>query len=94
MNQQVILTAIVEKLPVNTQEKYETIRVLKDFIPVGAKLVEAYETETEIIVCGVPPDEPEDLTDGEYRKWYETSHNCDAMGCSSLSHVIYRFSKI
>ena len=77
----------------NTQDNYETIRVRKDFIPNGAKLVEAYETATEIIVCGDPPDEPEGLTDAEYREWYENSHNCDAMGCATLSHVIYRFTK-
>lgn len=74
-------------------QSYEIIRVPKVCIPQGAKLVEAYETETEIIVCGDPPSEPEGLTEEQYSKWYETSHNCDAMGCGTFSHVLYRFKK-
>ncbi|MCI0391859.1 MAG: hypothetical protein MOB07_24215 [Acidobacteria bacterium] len=69
------------------------IRVPRYCIPNGGHLVEAYETETEIIVCGDPPDEPENLTEEQYAEWYETTHNCDAMGCGALSHVIYRFNK-
>lgn len=42
-------------------------------------LRECYETETEIIVLGYPGD--------------DESHNCDEMGCSSVSHVLYRFWK-
>lgn len=61
----------------NTQNNYETIRIQKDLIPRGSKLVEAYETATQIVVCGEPP----------------AAHNCDAMGCGTLSHVIYRFEK-
>ncbi len=57
----------------------EKIEVRKDMIPEGAKLVEAYLTEKEVIVCGMPKSDDE-------------SHNCDQMGCSSLSHVIHRFS--
>ncbi len=49
-------------------------------IPVGAILRECYETETEIVVCG--PIEANDVL-----------HNCDEMGCSSVSHVLYRFKK-
>lgn len=64
-------------------EDYQTIKVPKRFIPEGAKLIEAYLTGTEVIVMGDPPDEE---TVGE-----ESAHNCDAMGCGSLSHVIYRF---
>lgn len=74
-------------------EKYQTIRVPTDCIPKSGRLVEAYETASQIIVCGDPPDEPEGLTEAEYTAWYETAHNCDAMGCGSLSHVIYRFEK-
>ena len=73
--------------------EYETIRVPKICIPEGSRLVEAYETETEIVVCGEPPEEPENLTPEQYGEWYETAHNCDAMGCGTLSHVIYRFEK-
>jgi hypothetical protein len=74
--------------------EFAIVRVRADLIPKGARLVEAYETDTEIIVCGDPPPEPEGLTEAEYAVYCETSHNCDAMGCATLSHVIYRFSKI
>jgi len=47
--------------------------------PIGV----AYETETHIVVCGIPPDLPE--THPQY-------HNCDAMGCGQ-EHVLYRFPK-
>jgi len=53
---------------------YQTIRVDKRFIPEGGKLMEAYETETELIVIGDPTEK----------------HDCDLMGCSSVSHVRYR----
>lgn len=49
-------------------------------IPTGATLRECYETATQIIVCGYP------LPDDE-------KHDCDQMGCSSVSHVLYRFDK-
>ncbi len=60
-------------------------------IPEGAKPVDAYlMLNGQLVVCGEPPDEPEDLTPEEYAAYYETSHNCDQMGCG-LSHVLYRF---
>lgn len=65
----------------NEKKDFETISVLRSAIPKGAKLVEAYETEKEIIICGEPEENDE-------------SHNCDQMGCSSVSHVLYRFKKI
>lgn len=40
--------------------------------------VEIYVTDKEIIVCG----DPEELIKME--------HSCDEMGCSSVSHVIFR----
>lgn len=49
---------------------------------------EAVETETEIIVFGWPESEPEDAP----LEWYDTAHNCDAMGCG-WDHVLYRFRK-
>lgn len=76
-----------------TNDDYEIIKVWKELIPKSGKLVEAYETEHEIIVMGTPEDEPEGLTKEQMDDWYEKSHNCDAMGCGSLSHVIYRFCK-
>jgi hypothetical protein len=42
--------------------------------------VEAYDNGHEIVVCGLPDPNDED-------------HNCDALGCSSVSHVLYRFIK-
>lgn len=56
----------------------ETVKVeiRKDLIPDGAKLVECYLAEKQVIVCGDPNDD---------------SHNCDLMGCSTLNHVIHRF---
>lgn len=63
--------------------EYETIRVDKRTIPAGARLVEAYETDREIIVMGEPPDSEDE----------ETGHNCDALGCGSLGHVAYRLRK-
>jgi hypothetical protein len=67
-------------------DKYEYIVVEKDVIPDGARLVEAYETPKEIIICGYPPVETDDTPD-------DKRHNCDEMGCTSLSHVLYRISK-
>lgn len=58
--------------------EYLKIEVREDLIPAGAKLVECYLTEREVVVCGEPDDE---------------SHNCDAMGCGTFSHVIYRFER-
>jgi hypothetical protein len=40
-----------------------------------------------IIVLGQPPDAPDDADDD----WYETAHNCDAMGCG-WSHVLMRIA--
>jgi len=55
---------------------YQMIRVPISMIPDGAKLVECYMFKDTIIVIGEPAGD----------------HNCDQMGCSSLSHVIHRFS--
>ena len=52
------------------------IEIPDEFIPENAKLIEAYETDKEVIVIGEP-------------EWVE-DHNCDQMGCGTLSHVIYR----
>lgn len=49
-------------------------------IPDGAQFRECYETEKEIIVLGLPEQDDE-------------NHNCDEMGCSTGSHVLYRFKK-
>jgi hypothetical protein len=50
-------------------------------IPKGATFREAYSVDCgdhmEFIICGHPETE---------------NHNCDMMGCSSVSHVLYRCS--
>ena len=76
-----------------TESDYEIIRVPKSVIPEGGKLIEAYETATGFAILGDPEDEPEGLTEEQLSAWYETAHNCDAMGCGTFSHVIYRFPK-
>lgn len=58
----------------------EKIEVPKHTIPKGAKLVECYETATEYIICDEVNDNDEE-------------HNCDEMGCGTLSHVVARFRK-
>ncbi len=52
------------------------IEVPDELIPDNGELAEAYLTKTEIIVIGEP-----------YR---QQEHNCDGMGCTTFSHVIYR----
>lgn len=47
--------------------------------------VEIFLTEEELIICGCPSNL---LVDGE--KAPEDAHNCDEMGCSSVSHVVFR----
>jgi hypothetical protein len=49
-------------------------------VPKDATLRECYETQTEIVVCGFPREDDE-------------NHNCDALGCSSVNHVLYRFPR-
>ena len=49
-------------------------------IPKGAKLIEAYETDTEYVIVGDVDSDAE-------------AHNCDEMGCGTFSHVIARFGK-
>lgn len=49
-------------------------------IPKGARLVEAWEHNGHLVVMGTPAREEDE----------ETGHNCDAMGCSSVSHVVLR----
>lgn len=59
----------------------QTISVPKSLIPNGGKLGECYETEREFVICGEVDSDDE-------------SHNCDAMGCGSFSHVIARIPKV
>ena len=49
-------------------------------VPAGTKLAECYETDKEYIILGQPDSDDE-------------SHNCDAMGCGTMSHVLVRVRK-
>lgn len=60
-------------------DEHQIICIRQDTIRKGAKLVEAYETDEEIIVMGTPDDSDD--------------HNCDAMGCG-WQHVMWRFKKL
>jgi len=55
---------------------------IKD-VPEGYYPVVAWSNGEEVVINGDPPREPEDYDE-------ETGHNCDAMGCSTLWHVIHR----
>lgn len=50
--------------------------------------VEIYDTGKEIIVCG---DLANLLIDGDPAP--DEAHNCDEMGCSTVSHVVFRIKK-
>lgn len=54
-------------------------------VPEGATRLDAWEYKGELIVCGIPDDGNGDVDDLH-------QHNCDAMGCSSVGHVIIRMS--
>ncbi len=59
-------------------DEHQIICIRQDTIRSGAKLVEAYETDEEIIVMGQPTE--------------DDNHNCDAIGCG-WGHVMWRFKK-
>jgi len=56
------------------------LRVDRRCVPRGANLAECYETKDEFIIMGHPKSDDE-------------SHDCDAMGCGTLSHVLHRIPK-
>lgn len=65
--------------------KYDGMQILaveKERIPENALLCEAYVCNKELIVLGDP--------DWNGRDGDESGHNCDLMGCGSLSHVVLR----
>ena len=53
--------------------------------PKGWRRIYAYTNDREVLICGDPPSEAEGVADDD-----EAGHNCDAMGCSTLSHVLVR----
>jgi hypothetical protein len=55
-------------------------RTPKGWRELNAYSVYVNQDMTRIIVCGDPQDEDEE----------ECNHNCDYMGCTSVSHVILR----
>jgi hypothetical protein len=69
------------------RKEHEVICVPKDLIPKGAVLVECYHLNGEFVILGDPPSDEtyERLQIPEHQR-----HNCDAMGCTSLSHVVLR----
>ena len=59
-------------------KKFHILEVEKSQVPKDAKLIECYETDKEYIILGSPLSE---------------DHNCDEMGCSTVSHVRMRIKK-
>jgi hypothetical protein len=53
------------------------------YVPEGAEPVEAYRKGDLLVVCGEP-------VEGSEEGDQPDDHNCDAMGCSSVNHVIFR----
>ncbi len=66
------------------RESHLVICVDKLRVPDGAELLECYRIGDRIIVMG-EPNPTEDETSPSY-------HNCDAMGCGCLGHVIARIT--
>jgi hypothetical protein len=69
-----------------TEQAADAERRLKELqhsvrVPEGAKRLDAWEHNGQLIVCGDPVDTGDDDPNG---------HNCDMMGCTSVSHVIIR----
>lgn len=62
------------------RNSHDIICVDKARIPKGSKLVECYETEDQFVIMGEPMEDDE-------------SHNCDSMGCTTLSHAVARVNK-
>ena len=64
---------------------------MPDNIPEGYWKIDAYTNGYEIIVCGDPLDEDQ-YEEAGISIESPIAHNCDAMGCTSVSHVIFRMS--
>lgn len=73
-----ILAAQVESLK-RQLSKYATERE-HDWVPDGYSLAMAYTDGKEVVIVGSPDEDKDTALD----------HNCDALGCSSVSHVVIR----
>jgi hypothetical protein len=62
-------------------EQHRKWEALMDGTPGGTKPMTVYRLGSSVVVCGDPPDE---------EGTEESAHNCDAMGCTSCSHVLWR----
>jgi hypothetical protein len=76
LGQQVV--ALRHAPPTEQHRKWEA---LMDGTPGGTKPMTVYRLGSSVVVCGDPPDE---------EGTEESAHNCDAMGCTSCSHVLWR----
>lgn len=61
-------------------EEHMILRVPRSCVPEGALLAECYETTNQFIIIGTVESDDEE-------------HNCDVMGCGTLSHVIARIPR-
>ncbi len=73
-------TEVQKRLNVIFNENDMILAVPRLAIPKGAELCECYQTEKEWIIVGMPAQDDE-------------GHDCDAMGCSTLSHVVARIPR-
>jgi hypothetical protein len=71
---------VKKRLDAYLNDEWMILRVPRLAVPDGAQLAECYETEKEFVIVGMP-----DADDEE--------HDCDAMGCGTLSHVLHRIKK-
>lgn len=66
-------------------------KTMPDNIAEGYWKIDAYTNGYEIVVCGDPLGEDQYEAAGISIE-SPIAHNCDAMGCTSVSHVIFRIS--
>lgn len=55
------------------------MNIPKGFKDITDDIEGVFASEDEIVVTGIPDEDDE-------------THNCNAMGCSSVSHVLFRFN--
>jgi hypothetical protein len=65
-----------------------TPRDIRRGVPEGARRLEAWLQKGELIVLGDPWDAEPPQVDGDCD--HPDAHHCDAMGCGSMSHVLFR----